>query len=162
MVEVKQKEQVGRRAREVRSTCKAGGVVCEISTGEGHTIRTDEPEERGGTNTGAAPLYHLAASLAACQTVQIHKVAEAMRFEHGDINIDCSATTDLIEGLEGNANGVMHFCEAELIIDIETNESEKKIERLKKLSEDRCPVGRLFIEAGYPPRMTWNILPMKG
>jgi len=56
MVEVKQKEQVGRRAREVRSTCKAGGVVCEISTGEGHTIRTDEPEERGGTNTGAAPL----------------------------------------------------------------------------------------------------------
>ena len=123
MAEVKQKEKVGRRAREVRSTCKAGGVVCEISTGEGHTIRTDEPEERGGTNTGAAPLYHLAASLAACQTVQIHKVAEAMRFAHGDINIDCSATTDLIDGMEGNANCVMHFCEVEMNIDIETNES---------------------------------------
>ncbi len=162
MVEVKQKEQVGRRAREVRSTCKAGGVVCEISTGEGHTIRTDEPEERGGTNTGAAPLYHLAASLAACQTVQIHKVAEAMGFAHGDINIDCSATTDLIDGMEDNANGVMHFCEAEMIIDIETNESGKKIERLKKLSEDRCPVGRLFKEAGYPPRVTWNIVPLRG
>jgi putative redox protein len=161
MVEVKQKELVGRRAREVPSTCKAGGVVCKVTTGEGHTIVTDELAERGGTNTGAAPLYHLAASLAACQTVQIHKVVEAMRFEHGDINIDCSATTDLIEGMEGNANGVMHFCEAELIIDIETNESEKKIERLKKLSEDRCPVGRLFIEAGYPPKMTWNVLPMK-
>ena len=46
--------------------------------------------------------------------------------------------------------------------DIETNESEKKIERLKKLSEDRCPVGRLFTEAGYPPRVTSNILPLKG
>jgi uncharacterized OsmC-like protein len=161
MAEVKQKEQVGRRAREVRSTCKAGGVICEVSTAEGHTIVTDEPAERGGTDTGAAPLYHLAASLAACQTVQIVKVAEAMRFKHGDINIDCSAVTDLIEGLEGNANGVMHFCEAELIIDIETDESEKKIERLKALSEDRCPVGRLFIEAGYPPRVIWNILPMK-
>lgn len=73
MVEVKQKELVGRRAREVRSTCKAGGVVCKVTTGEGHTIVTDELAERGGTNTGAAPLYHLAASLAACQTVQIHK-----------------------------------------------------------------------------------------
>jgi hypothetical protein len=35
------------------------------------------------------------------------------------------------------------------------------MERLKKLSEDRCPVGRLFIEAGYPPKMAWNVLPMK-
>lgn len=85
-----------------------------------------------------------------------------MSFAHGDINIDCSATTDLIDGMEGNANGVMHFYEAEMIIDIETNESEKKIERLKKLSEDRCPVGRLFTEAGYPPRVTSNILPLKG
>jgi len=98
----------------------------------------------------------------ACQTVQIHKVAEAMRFAHGDINIDCSATTDLIDGMEGNANGVMHFCEVEMNIDIETNESSKKIEGLKLLSEDRCPVGRLFTEPEYPPRVTWNILPLKG
>lgn len=160
MVEVKQKEQVGRKVREVRSSCKAGGVVCEVSTGEGHTIVTDEPTERGGTDTASAPLFHLAASLATCQTVQIIKVAEAMRFKHGDINIDCSTVTDLIDGLEGNNNGVMHFCEAEMIIDIETDESEKKVERLKALSEDRCPVGRLFMEAGYTPKLTWNILPM--
>jgi uncharacterized OsmC-like protein len=159
MVAIKQKEQVGRRDRVVASTCKAGGVRCEV-TAEGHTIVTDEPAERGGTDTAAPPLYHLAASLAACQTVQIVKVAEAMRFTHGDINIDASATTDLIDGLEGNANGVMHFCEAEMTINIETDESEKKIERLKALSEDRCPVGRLFTEAGYTPRVTWNIVPM--
>ena len=85
-----------------------------------------------------------------------------MRFAHGGINIDCSATTDLIDGMEGNANGVMHFYEAEMIIDIETNESEKKIELLKKLSEDRCRVDRMFTEAGYPPRVTSNILPLKG
>lgn len=161
MVEVKQKEQVGRRDRDVRSVCKAGGVRCEVSA-EGHTIITDEPAERGGKDTGAPPLYHLAASLAACQSVQIVKVAEAMRFELGDINIDCAATTDLIEGLEGNANGVMHFCEATMTIDIETDESDKKFDRLIRLSEDRCPVGRLFTEAGYPPNVTWNKIPMKG
>lgn len=161
MVAVKQKEQVGRRDRNISMTCKAGGVRCEVQA-EGHTIITDEPAERGGKDTGAPPLYHLAASLAACQTVQIVKVAEAMRFSHGDISIDASATTDLIDGLEGNNNGVMHFCEAELNITIETDESEKKVERLKALSEDRCPVGRLFMEAGYPPTLNWTVVPMKG
>lgn len=160
MVAVKQKEQLGRRTRRIKSVCKEG-VRCEIESGH-HTIITDEPAERGGTDTGAAPLQHLTAALAACQTVQIHKVAEAMRFKHGAITIAAGCTTDLIGGLEGNNDGVMHFCEAELVIDIETNESEKKIERLKSLSEDRCPVGRLFAEAGYEPIVTWNILPMKG
>jgi putative redox protein len=153
MVAVKQKEQLGRRTRRIKSVCKEG-VRCEIESGH-HTIITDEPAERGGTDTGAAPLQHLTAALAACQTV-------AMRFKHGAITIAAGCTTDLIGGLEGNNDGVMHFCEAELVIDIETNESEKKIERLKSLSEDRCPVGRLFAEAGYEPIVTWNILPMKG
>ena len=159
MVMVKQKEQVGRRTLHVKSVCKEG-VRCEIESGK-HTIITDEPAERGGTDTGAAPLQHLTAALAACQTVQIHKVAEAMRFKHGAITIQADCTTDMIDGLEGNNDGVMHFCEAALIIDIETNESEKKIERLKALSEDRCPVGRLFADAGYEPTCTWNILPLK-
>ena len=161
MVALKKKDLVGRRSRDVKSVCKAGGVRCEVSA-EGHTIITDEPAERGGKDTGAPPLYHLAAALAACQSVQIVKVAEAMRFDLGDITIDCSAVTDLIDGLEGNTNGVMHFCEASMIIDIETDESEKKFERLIRLSEDRCPVGRLFTEAGYPPNVTWNRVPMKG
>lgn len=160
MAVVKKKEQIGRRTRVVQSTCTSG-VRCDVTAGN-HVIVTDEPPERGGKDEAPPPLYHLAASLAACQTVQIVKVAEAMRFNHGAIKIEASATTDLIEGLEGNNDGVMHFCEAELIIDIETDESEKKIERLKALSEDRCPVGRLFMEAGYPPKVTWNILPMKG
>lgn len=160
MVAVKQKEQVGRRTRVVQSTCTSG-VRCDVTAGN-HVIVTDEPAERGGKDEAPPPLFHLTASLAACQTVQIVKVAEAMRFNHGAINIEAMATTDLIGGLEGNNNGVMHFCEAEMIIDIETDESDKKIERLKALSEDRCPVGRLFIEAGYPPKVTWNILPMKG
>ncbi len=159
MAVARQKAPVGRRVRVVQSSCTSG-VRCEIKAGK-HTIITDEPAERGGTDTGAAPLMHLTAALASCQTVQIEKVAEAMRFKHGSINIEARCTTDLIDGIEGNSNGVMQFCDAELIIDLETNETPQKIERLMALSEDRCPVGRLFDEAGYPPRVTWNIQPMK-
>ncbi|NKB55438.1 MAG: hypothetical protein GKS00_03785 [Alphaproteobacteria bacterium] len=158
MAVVRQKEQLGRRTRIVESTCVAG-TRCDVTAGD-HTIVTDEAKDRGGNGEGAPPLYHFTAALAACQTVQIVKVAQAMRFKHGAINIRATATTNLIDGIEGNRDGVMHFNEAELFIDIETNEPEAKLERLKALSEDRCPVGRLFAEAGYPPKMVWKALPL--
>lgn len=158
MVEVRQKERVGRKTRTVESRCTAG-VRCDISAA-GHVIVTDEPVERGGRDEGAPPLVHLTASLAACQTVQIVKVAEAMRFRHGAISIAASTTTDRVPGVAGN-EPVMRFCAAELAIDIETDEPPRRVERLKALSEDRCPVGMLFADAGYPPAITWNVLPMK-
>ncbi len=160
MAVIRRKEQVGRRTRVAESRCVAG-MRCDVRTGD-HLIVTDEAVGRGGNGEGAPPLLHLTAALAACQTVQIVKVAQAMRFTHGAIDIKATATTDLIDGIEGNRDGVMHFNEAELFIDIETDEPEQKIERLKALSEDRCPVGRLFADAGYPPKMVWNVLPMKG
>ena len=160
MAEVRQKEKVGRRTRSTGSVCTAG-VRCDISAPGGHTIVTDEPAERGGNDEGASPLVHLTASLASCQTVQIVKVAEAMRFNHGAINIAATTATDLVEGVKGN-NGVMRFCAAELVIDIETDEPPQRVERLQILSEDRCPVGMLFADAGCGLDITWNVLPMKG
>ena len=159
MAVIKKKEQLGRRTRVVKSTSVAG-MRCDVTAGD-HKITTDEAKGRGGNSEGAPPLFHLTAALASCQTVQIKKVAEAMRFKHGAVNIMATATTDLIDGVEGNRDGVMHFNEAEMFIEIETNESEFKIERLKALSEDRCPVSRLFAEAGYPPKMTWTVSPLK-
>jgi uncharacterized OsmC-like protein len=155
----RQKEQVGRRTRVVESIC-VSGTRCDVRAGN-HVIVTDEAMGRGGNDEGAPPLLHLTAALAACQTVQIVKVAMAMRFSHGAINIRATTTTDLIDGIEGNRDGVMHFNEAELFIEIETDEPENKIERLKALSQDRCPVGRLFAEAGFAPKMVWNMLPRK-
>jgi uncharacterized OsmC-like protein len=159
MAKLRQKEQIGRRTRIVESTC-VSGMRCDV-TARNHVIVTDEAKDRGGNDEGAPPLLHLTAALAACQTVQIVKVAQAMRFKHGAVNIRATTTTDLIDGIEGNRDGVMHFNAAELFIEIETDEPERKIERLKALSEDRCPVGRLFAEAGYPPKMVWTVLPRK-
>jgi uncharacterized OsmC-like protein len=100
-------------------------------------------------------------ALGTCQTVQIVKVAEAMRFKHGAINIHTETVTDLIDGLEGNNNGVMHFVGATLNIEIETNEPQEKLDRLAALSEDRCPVGRLFADAGFEPECIWTAVPLK-
>jgi putative redox protein len=154
---IRQKERVGASTRSVEAICSAG-VRCDISTQEGHVIVIDEPEARGGTNTGASPLAHLTASLASCQAVQIVKVAEAMRFDHGAIAITANTTTDRIESPKGGEK-VMRFSAASLEITIETDEPEARIDRLKVLSEDRCPVGNLFADAGFEPVIEWTIKP---
>ena len=158
MAVVREKEPSAAQVRTIRSK-STGTVRCEVSADD-HTIITDEPQERGGTNTSAPPLLHLTAALATCQTVQIVKVAKAMRFSHGAINIEASTTTDRVAGLDGN-DKVMRFCAADLKIDIETDESPDRLERLKALSEDACPVGMLFTDAGYRPTIAWNTLPLK-
>ena len=47
-----------------------------------------------------------------------------------------------------------------MVINLETNEPPAKVERLKTLSEDRCPVGNLFADAGFEPTIDWNIVPI--
>jgi len=160
MAVAKMKEAVGRKIRIADSKCAIGGVRCEVDVHDGHTIITDEPTERGGTDTATSPLMYFTTALGTCQTVQIIKVAEAMRFKHGAINIHTETTTDLIDGIEGNNNGVMHFVGATLNIEIETNEPAAKLERLAALSEDRCPVGRLFADAGFEPECIWTSIPL--
>ena len=55
----------------------------------------------------------------------------------------------------------MRFCGAKMIIDIETDEPPERLARLQKVSEDQCPVGNLFSDAGYEPEVIWNPRPMK-
>jgi uncharacterized OsmC-like protein len=88
--------------------------------------------------------------------VQIVKVAEAMRFAHGTITITASTTTGRVASGKGD-DKVMRFCAADLVINMETDEPPEKVERLKTLSEDRCPVGNLFADAGFEPTISWNI-----
>jgi len=82
-----------------------------------------------------------------------------MRINHGAINIHVETTTDRVPGMDGN-DKVMRFCAAEMVVEIETDAHREKVARLMELSEDLCPVGNLFADAGYEPELTFTILPM--
>src|SRR5690606_24917454 len=146
-------------SRTVTAICRAG-VRCDIATAGGHAIVTDEPESRGGRNEGASPLAHLTAALASCHMVQTVKVAEAMRFNHGEIRIRCSTTT-VRPPSPATGEPVLRFSVAELVVDLPTDEPPERVERLRKLSEDKCPVGNLFKDAGARLDVIWNIVPLK-
>ena len=96
----------------------------------------------------------------ACQTVQMVIVSVAMRFNHGASKIHAEATTDLVDGLEGNNYGVMQITAAGLVL--ETNEGEKHQGLLRALLKDRCPVGLLPYDADGEPTIDLNVSPIKG
>jgi uncharacterized OsmC-like protein len=159
-MDIRQKAPTGAGTRSVTLTM-THGPRCDIDAPGSHVIVTDEPAERGGTNAGASPLVHLTTALASCQAVQVHKVARAMRFNHGPITIECTTTTDRVPAIDGG-DKVMRFIAAGLDIAIETDEPKARLDRLAQLSEDACPVGNLFADAGYAPVITWKALPLKG
>ena len=158
MAAIKLKEKPEGRIRIAKSINQPGTVRCDI-TMDNHQIIIDEPAERGGKDEAASPLLHFSAALASCQTVQVVKVAEAMRLKIGEIKIDAVLELGSGEGREKDSR-IIRFQVAKMIISVETNESEAKIERLKQLSIDRCPIGALLDDAGIEPEVTWNILPL--
>lgn len=160
MTTLRIKEIQEANSRTAKSVMPAGGLRCDVEM-EGHSTIIDEPPERGGTDQGATPLLHFSAGLATCQTVQIAKVAESMRLNFGEIKIDATIDTGRDDGREAGAR-IIRIVGARMIVSIETNESEKKIERLKRLAVDRCPIGALLSDAGVEPEIVWNIIPMTG
>jgi len=150
------------RQKEVESSSRDAtavwthGMRCDVTTGSGFSIVTDEPPERDGNSEGATPLEHLTAALASCQATQIAKVAKAMRFACGEVTVTATAVTDYTSSEKGN-DRVLRFDAPDLDVLIETDEPPERVERLRILSEDRCPVGNLFGDAGLRPVIRWEV-----
>jgi putative redox protein len=53
-----------------------------------HRVTADEPEERGGNDSGPSPQELLAASLASCTAITIEMYANRKGWEIGDVVVD--------------------------------------------------------------------------
>lgn len=63
------------------------GYAQRITTGTGHELTSDEPEKRGGTNTGAAPFDLMLASLGACTAITLRMYSERKQWTLGTIDV---------------------------------------------------------------------------
>lgn len=63
------------------------GYAQRISTGTGHELASDEPERRGGTNTGAAPFDLMLASLGACTAITLRMYSDRKEWKLGVIDV---------------------------------------------------------------------------
>ena len=63
------------------------GYAQHIMTATGHKLASDEPERRGGTNTGAAPFDLLLSSLGACTAITLRMYADRKQWQLGTIDV---------------------------------------------------------------------------
>lgn len=64
----------------------AAGYAQQITT-SGHHLQADEPEKRGGTNTGPSPFELLLSSLGACTAVTLRMYADKKQWTLGSIDV---------------------------------------------------------------------------
>jgi putative redox protein len=67
---------------------RASGFAHEVDLEGGHTLVVDEPEDRGGTDTGPRPTQLLAASLAGCTGITVEMYADRKGWDLGPIEVD--------------------------------------------------------------------------
>jgi putative redox protein len=63
-----------------------GGYAQKIAAG-GHEFRSDEPEKRGGTNTGAPPFELMLSSLGACTSITLRMYSDRKQWKLGTIDV---------------------------------------------------------------------------
>lgn len=64
----------------------ARGYALRITT-PGHELTSDEPEKRGGTNTGPSPFELMLSSLGACTAITLRMYAERKQWDLGLIDV---------------------------------------------------------------------------
>ena len=63
------------------------GYAQRITTTAGHVLASDEPERRGGTNTGAAPFDLMLGSLGACTAITMRMYSDRKQWNLGTIEV---------------------------------------------------------------------------
>jgi putative redox protein len=112
---------------------RLGGFAHEVDIGGGHTLLVDEPEDRGGTDTGPRPTQLLAASLAGCTAITVEMYAERKGWDVGGLEVDVDA---VYEGTMPSSYAVALKLPAGL--------SAEQRERLLRIAE-KCPVHKLLV-----------------
>ena len=75
------------------SVNSTGGYAQQITAGA-HELKSDEPERRGGTNTGASPFELLLGSLGACTAITLRMYADRKQWNLGTIGVSMRLLKD--------------------------------------------------------------------
>ena len=70
------------------------GYAQRITTTSGHEFASDEPERRGGTNTGPAPFDLMLGSLGACTAITLRMYADRKQWNLGAIDVKLRLTKE--------------------------------------------------------------------
>lgn len=117
-----------------------GGYRVDLSSTAGHRWRADEPEERGGDDTGPDPYELVLGGLAACTTITITMYCRRKGWELEDVSASFShdrVHADDCRECEDEQHGYIDRIESDITIVGDFDEDQRA--RLREAAE-RCPV----------------------
>ena len=127
----------------------------DISTRDVSTV-TDEPTERGGTNTAPSPTETLMAALIGCTNNIATKIAKSMDLTFKVNEIQCEAEFDR-RGVLLDERVEVPFPNVKLIIDVETNASDEQLETIRERLPRYCPVSMVMRQSGTNIIEEWKV-----
>lgn len=126
-----------------------------VSSVRGFEVVTDEVK---GANTGPTPLETVLAAFLGCEGVIINRCAEVMKFAYSGVDLECAGEVDA-RGSRGVAGVRPHFQAVRLKVTLYTDEPARRIAKLRKNVEYRCPVMNLLRDADVTLDVTWETRP---
>lgn len=121
------------------------GTTTKMTAGN-HTAIFDVAKEEGGNDKGATPGAYVAGSLGACKIITAEMLAKKMRIELKSIKIEVEADYDPESASGKNPDipkGLQAFRTKYII---ESDNSEKEIEKFIQTVEDNCPIRFTLLE----------------
>ncbi|MFW6215685.1 MAG: OsmC family protein [Alkalispirochaetaceae bacterium] len=104
------------------------------------TLRMDEPEDLGGTDTGINPVEATLAALGSCITIVAGAFAKQQGIDLQEFSVELEGDLDpsgFLHGAEGVRRG---FQEIRFTPHIKTSSSPEDVEKFLAFIKSRCPV----------------------
>ena len=99
-----------------------------------HTLVADEPEERGGADTGPTPGQLLAASLAACTAITVEMYGDRKEWDLGELEVEVDYEPDSAE----------RTSRYDVVLRVPAVLDDEQAERVKMIAA-KCPVHRALM-----------------
>jgi len=118
------------------------------------TLRMDEPQSLGGTDTGMNPVEAQLAALGSCLTIVSAAFAKAHKIDLQDIRFEIEGDLDpdgFLKGVEGVRMG---FQEIRFTPHIKTSSSPEDVEKFMAFVKSRCPVSDVYTNGTKVVSMT--------
>jgi uncharacterized OsmC-like protein len=111
---------------------------CDAVSGT-HTVRIDEPQALGGTNTGPNPVELLLASLGGCLTIVVRTYAQQYEVELKGVSVDVEGDLNP-DGFMGKADVRPGFSAIRYRVNIDSDSPPEKVAQLINHAETACPI----------------------
>lgn len=109
------------------------------------TLRMDEPQNLGGTDTGMTPVEALLVALGSCLTIIAAAFAKDQKIDLQDFWVELEGDLDpdgFLKGKPGVRNG---FQAVRVIPHIKSSSSPEEIEKFMAFIKSRCPVTDVMV-----------------